>query len=41
MNILLAGVEPTPLVLRPFIGLFYLPWMINDYGCVATDGIND
>jgi hypothetical protein len=36
-----AIVEPGPLLLRPFIGLLYLPWIIggNDLGDVS--GKND
>jgi hypothetical protein len=25
-----AGVEPSPLLLRPFNGLLYQPWIIDD-----------
>jgi hypothetical protein len=40
-------VEPIPLVLRPFIGLLYQPWMVDDDDddedddCEAIGGMND
>jgi hypothetical protein len=38
-----VGVEPSPLVLRPIIGLLYRPWMIDDDDddCGAVCGMND
>jgi hypothetical protein len=30
-----AGVEPSPLVLMPFIGPFYQPWIIDGDNCGA------
>jgi hypothetical protein len=36
-----AGVEPSPLVLRPFIGLLYQPWMIDGVDCGAVSGMNN
>jgi hypothetical protein len=46
---LLAGVERSPLILRPHIGLLYQPWMAgdDDYDyddgddCGPVGGIND
>jgi hypothetical protein len=35
-----AGVEPSPLLLRPVIGLLYQPWMIYGDDCGVTSGIN-
>jgi hypothetical protein len=35
-----AGTEPSPLVLWPFIGISYQPWMINGDDCGATSGTN-
>jgi hypothetical protein len=35
-----AGVEPSPLLLRPFISLLYQPWMIDD-DCGAISGMNE
>jgi hypothetical protein len=36
-----AGVEPSPLLLRPFIGLLYQPWMIDGDDCGAISVINE
>jgi hypothetical protein len=36
-----AGVEPSPLLLRPFIGLLYQPWMIHDDDCGAIGEMNE
>jgi hypothetical protein len=36
----LAGVEPSPLLLRPFIGLLYHLWMTDNYDCGAVGGMN-
>jgi hypothetical protein len=36
-----ATVEPSPILLRPFIGLLYQPWVICDDDCGAVDGMND
>jgi hypothetical protein len=36
-----AGVEPSPLLLWPFIGLLYQPWMIDGDDCVAVSGMNE
>jgi hypothetical protein len=35
-----AGVKPSPLLLWPFIGLLYQPWMIEGDDCGAISGIN-
>jgi hypothetical protein len=35
-----AVVEPSPLLLRPFIGLLYLPWMIDGDECGTISGMN-
>jgi hypothetical protein len=35
-----AVVEQGPLLLRPFIGLLYQPWMIDDDDCGTTGGMN-
>jgi hypothetical protein len=35
-----AGVEPSPLVLRPLIGLLYQTWIIDD-DCEAFGGMTD
>jgi hypothetical protein len=40
-KIVLAGVERSPLLLEPFIGLLYQPWMIDDDDCGAIGGMND
>jgi hypothetical protein len=37
----LAEVEPSPLLLRPLIGLLYQPWMINGADCGAIGEMND
>jgi hypothetical protein len=34
-------VEPSPLLLRPFIGLSYQPLMIDGDDCGAIDGMNE
>jgi hypothetical protein len=36
-----AGMEPSPLFLRLFIGLLYQPWMIDGGGRGAVSGINE
>jgi hypothetical protein len=36
-----AGVEPSPLLLRPFIGLLFQPWMIHGDNCRAVTGMNE
>jgi hypothetical protein len=36
----LAGVEPSPLLLRPFIGLLYYRWMMDADDCGAISGMN-
>jgi hypothetical protein len=36
-----AGVEPGPLLLRPFIASFYQPWMIDGDDCGAITGMNE
>jgi hypothetical protein len=39
-----AGVEPSPLVLRQFVGLLYQPWIIvddDDDDSGAIGGMND
>jgi hypothetical protein len=36
-----AIVEPDPLLLRPFIGLLYQPWMIDGDDCGAIGGMNE
>jgi hypothetical protein len=33
--------EPSPLLLLPFIGLFYHPWIIDDDDCGAISGMNE
>jgi hypothetical protein len=35
-----AGVEPSPLLLWPLVGLLYQPWMVYGDGFEATDGMN-
>jgi hypothetical protein len=35
-----AGVELSPLLLRPFTDLFYLPWMTDGGDCGAISGMN-
>jgi hypothetical protein len=34
-----ARVEPSPLLLRPFIDLLYQPWMIDGDDCGTNSGI--
>jgi hypothetical protein len=34
-----TGMEPSPVLLRPLIGLLYQPWMTDD-NCEAADGRN-
>jgi hypothetical protein len=34
-----AGLEPSPLLLRPFIGLLYQLWFIDGDDCGAISGI--
>jgi hypothetical protein len=36
-----AGAEPSPLLMRPLIGLLHLPWMIYGDDCGAFYGMND
>jgi hypothetical protein len=36
-----VGVKPYPLLLRPFIGLLYQPWMIDGDNCDAISGMNE
>jgi hypothetical protein len=36
-----AGVEPSPLSLRPFIGLLYQSGITDDYDCGAVSGMNE
>jgi hypothetical protein len=36
-----AGVEPSPLLLRPFIGPLYQPWMTDGDDCGAIGEINE
>jgi hypothetical protein len=36
-----AGVEPSPLLLRPLIGLSYQPRMTDTDDCGALNGVND
>jgi hypothetical protein len=36
-----AGVELSPLLLRPFIGLLYQPWMRDGDDCGAVSGMNE
>jgi hypothetical protein len=36
-----AQVEPNPLVLRPYVGLLYKPWMIGDDECGAIREMNE
>jgi hypothetical protein len=36
-----AGVEPSPLLLLPFTGLLYQPWMIDSDDCGAISGMNE
>jgi hypothetical protein len=34
-----TGVEPSPLLLRPLIGLLYQPWMMDGEDCGAMGGM--
>jgi hypothetical protein len=36
-----TGVQQSPLLLRPFIGLLYRPWMIDCERCGAVSGMNE
>jgi hypothetical protein len=36
-----AGVEPSPLILRQFIGLLYQPWMIDADDCGPIRAISE
>jgi hypothetical protein len=36
-----AGVEPSPLLLRPFIGLLYQQWVIDGDDCGAVGGMDE
>jgi hypothetical protein len=36
-----AGVEPSPFLLRPFIGLMYQPWMLGGDECGGNSGLNE
>jgi hypothetical protein len=36
-----TGVELSPLLLRPFTGLLYRPWMIDGDDCGAISGLNE
>jgi hypothetical protein len=36
-----AGVEPSPLFWRPFIGLLYQPGMTDGDDCMAVSGTNE
>jgi hypothetical protein len=36
-----AGVEPNPLLLRPFIGLLSQPWMIDGDDCGEISGMDE
>jgi hypothetical protein len=36
-----SRVEPNPLLLRPFIGLLYQPWMIDGDDCGAVGGLDE
>jgi hypothetical protein len=35
-----TAVEPSPLLLRPFIGPFYQPWIIDDDDCGPISAMN-
>jgi hypothetical protein len=35
LNYIRDVVEPTPLLVRPFIGLLYQPWMVDGDNCGA------
>jgi hypothetical protein len=36
-----AGVEPSPLLLQPLIGLLRQPWMMDGDDCGAVSGMNE
>jgi hypothetical protein len=36
-----AVMDPSPLLLRSFIGLLYQPWMIDGDDCGAVGGMNE
>jgi hypothetical protein len=36
-----TGVEPSPLTLRPFIGLLYQTWMTDGDDCGAISGMKE
>jgi hypothetical protein len=36
-----AGVEPSPLLLWPFVGMLYQTWMIDGDDCGAVSGMNE
>jgi hypothetical protein len=36
-----TGMEPSPLLLKPLIGLLYHPWMIGADDCGAISGMNE
>jgi hypothetical protein len=36
-----TGLEQSPLLLRPFIGLLYKHWMTDGDDCGAVSGMND
>jgi hypothetical protein len=36
-----AGLEPSPLLLRPFTGLLHQPWTIDHDDCGAVGGMNE
>jgi hypothetical protein len=40
MFIYVAGVALNPLLLRPFIGVLYQPWMVDGDNCGAINGMN-
>jgi hypothetical protein len=40
-NDCLAGAEPSPLLLRPFIGELYHPWMIDGDDCGVISEMNE
>jgi hypothetical protein len=39
--IYVAGVEPSPLLLRPCIGLLYQPWVTDGDVCGAISGMSE
>jgi hypothetical protein len=41
LSSLLGGVEPSPLLLRPSIGLLYQSWMIHGDGCGTIRGMKE